>query len=338
MVKERGMADTRRVVVTGATGMIGRALCKQLIAKGYQVVAFSRDPQKARRSVPGAAEYVAWTPSETGPWASAVDGAYGVIHLAGASLFGKRWSEAYKREIIRSREVGTRGLVNAVAQAQIKPQTFVSMSAVGYYGPHGDEQLDESAPPGNDFLAQVCQIWEREGKRSEDLGIRTVIFRSGVVLGGDEKLSIPIDFGSASLDRPGIILKTEEGAFPLLVMPFYFFAGGPILPGTQWFAWIHADDTVGLLMMALEDQRVRGPLNATAPEPQTNRDFAKTIGLVMGRPAWMPVPGFAMKLLLGEMADMITTGQRVIPRKAKELGYQFKYPNAQHAIRAIVGK
>src|SRR5262245_17853985 len=278
------MADTRRVVVTGATGMIGRALCKRLIASGYQVVAFSRDPQKARQSVPGAAEYVAWTVSESGPWASAIDGAHAVIHLAGASLFDKRWSEAYKREIIASREVGTRGLVNAMTQAQTKPQTFISASAVGYYGPHGDEKLDESAPPGNDFLARVCQIWEREGKRAEELGIRTVIFRSGVVLGGDKKMSIPIDFRSASLQRPGLVLKTEEGAFPLLVMPFYFFAGGPILPGTQWFAWIHVDDAVGLLMMALEDERVRGPLNATAPEPQTNREFVKTIARVMGRP------------------------------------------------------
>jgi NAD dependent epimerase/dehydratase family enzyme len=331
------MADTKRVVVTGATGMIGRTLCKELIARGYQVVAFSRDPQKARRSVPGAAEYVAWTPSESGPWASAIDGAHAVIHLAGASLFGKRWSESYKREIIASREVGTRGIVNAMAQAQVKPQTFISASAVGYYGPHGDEKLDETAPTGNDFLAHVCQVWEREGKRAEDLGIRTVIFRSGVVLGGDEKLSIPIDFRGASLERPGVILKTEEGAFPLLVMPFYFFAGGPILPGTQWFAWIHVDDTIGLLMMALEDERVRGPLNGTAPEPQTNREFVKTIGRVMGRPAWMPVPGFAMKLMLGEMADMITTGQRVIPQKAQELGYQFKYPHSQQAIRAIMG-
>jgi NAD dependent epimerase/dehydratase family enzyme len=332
------MTDTKRVVVTGATGMIGRQLCKQLSAKGYQVVAFSRDPQKARRSVPGAAEYVAWTPSESGPWASALHGAHGVIHLAGASLFGKRWTDAYKREIVASREVGTRGLVNAMAQAQNKPKVFVSMSAVGYYGPHGDETLDESAPPGGDFLAHVCRIWEREAKRAEDMGIRTVLFRSGVVLGGDEKMSIPIDLAGASLDRPGVILKTEEGAFPLLVMPFYFFAGGPILPGTQWMAWIHVDDTVSLLLMALEDERVRGPLNATAPDSQTNREMARTIGRVMGRPAWAPVPGFALKLMLGEMADMITTGQRVIPKKAQELGYQFKYPTSAQAVREILSK
>jgi uncharacterized protein len=330
------MPETKRVVVTGATGMIGRALCKQLNAKGYQVVAFSRDPQKARRVVPGAAEYVAWTPSESGPWAGAIDGAHAVIHLAGASLFGKRWSESYKREIVASREIGTRGLVNAMAQTARKPQVFVSMSAVGYYGPHGDEKLDESAPPGNDFLARVCQIWEREGRKAEDLGIRTVLFRSGVVLGGDEKIGLPLDLGGFALDRPGLILKTEEGAFPLLVMPFYLFAGGPILPGTQYMAWIHVDDTVSLLMMALEDERVRGPFNATAPETQTNKEIARTIGRVMGRPAWVPVPGFALKLMLGEMADMITTGQRVIPKKAQELGYKFIYPTADRAIKQIL--
>ncbi|HEX5691551.1 MAG TPA: TIGR01777 family oxidoreductase [Roseiflexaceae bacterium] len=332
------MTDTKRVIVTGATGMIGRQLCKQLTAKGYQVVAFSRNPQKARQSVPHAAEYVAWTPSEDGAWASAIDGAHGVIHLAGASLFGKRWTDAYKREIMASREIGTRGLVNAMRGAQQKPDVFVSVSAVGYYGPHGDETLDESAGSGNDFLARVCQVWEREARPAEDLGVRTVLFRSGVVLGGDEKMSLPIDFAGASLNRPGVILKTEEGAFPLLVMPFYFFAGGPILPGTQYLSWIHIDDVVGLLMFALEDERVRGPFNATAPDPLTYSEMAKTIGRVMGRPSWVPVPGFALKLMLGEMADMITTGQRVLPKKAQELGYQFKHPTAGGAVREILGK
>lgn len=330
------MTETKRVVVTGATGMIGRALCRELGARGYQVVAFSRDPERARRAVPGAAEYVAWQPAESGAWASAIDGAYGVIHLAGASLFGKRWSESYKREIIASREIGTRGLVNAMARAQARPKAFVSMSAVGYYGPRGGEPIDERAPVGRDFLARVCEIWEREGAKAADLGIRTVLFRSGVVLGGDERMSLPIDLGHFALDRPGLILKTEEGAFPLLVMPFYFFAGGPILPGTQYLAWVHVEDAVGLLLMALEDERVSGPLNATAPNPEPNREVARTIGRVMGRPAWMPVPGFALKLMLGEMADMITTGQRVIPRKALDLGFQFKFPTIERAIKAIL--
>jgi NAD dependent epimerase/dehydratase family enzyme len=328
------MADNKRVVVAGATGTIGRALCKQLLTTGYQVVVFSRDPQKARRAVPGAAEYLAWQPSESGPWAAAIDGAHAVINLAGASLFGQRWTSEYKREIIDSRVIGTRGLVRAMAEAQNRPKVFISTSAVGYYGPSGDRKLDESAPAGNDFLArEVCVPWEREGQKAAELGVRTVIFRSGVVISGEGQMSLPIDLRGASLARPGVILKTEEGAFPLLVMPFYFFSGGPILPGTQWFAWIHLEDTVGLLMLALEDERIQGPLNATAPETLTNHDFAKAIGRVMGRPAWLPVPGFAMKLLLGEMADMIITGQRVVPRKAEELGYRFKYPTSEQAIK-----
>ena len=331
------MADTKRVIVTGATGLIGRAVCKQLNAKGYQVVVFSRDPRKARGTVPGAAEYVAWEPAEHGAWAGALEGAHGVIHLAGASLFGKRWTPEYKREIIASREIGTRGLVQAMAGATNKPYVFLSSSAVGYYGFTGNQKLDESAPPGRDFLAQVCQIWEREGEKAEALGVRTVILRTGVVIGvGEGHLPFPIDLRGASLERPGVILKTEEGAFPLLAMPFRFFAGGPILPGTQWFAWIHLEDLVGIIMMALENEQVRGPINCTAPEPQTNRDFAKTLGRVMGRPSWFPVPAFGMKLLLGEMADMITHGQRVIPARLQELGYRFKYPSSEQAIRQIL--
>jgi NAD dependent epimerase/dehydratase family enzyme len=328
------MADNKRVVVAGATGMIGRALCKELFAKGYQVVVFSRDPQKARHSVPGAAEYIAWTPAETGPWASAIDGAHAVVNLAGASLFDRRWTKEYKREIIDSRVIGTRGLVRAMAEARSRPKAFISTSAVGYYGPSDDRKLDESAPAGNDFLArEVCVPWEREGQKAAELGVRTVIYRSGVVINGDGRKSLPIDLRGASVSRPGVILKTEAGAFPLLVMPFYFFTGGPILPGTQWLAWIHLADTIGLLMLALEDERVHGPLNGAAPETQTNRDFARAIGRVIGRPAWLPVPGFAMKLLLGEMADMITTGQRVIPKKAEELGYRFQLPTSEQAIR-----
>jgi NAD dependent epimerase/dehydratase family enzyme len=332
------MPDSKRVVVTGATGLIGKALCKELIAKGYQVVVFSRDPQRARKSAPGAAEYIAWQPAERGAWTSAVDGAHGVIHLAGASLFGKRWSAAYKRDILESREVGTRGLVNAMAQAGTKPQVFVSSSAVGYYGPREDTKLDESAPPGNDFLARVCQVWEREAAKAEDLGIRTVIVRTGVIVGSDEgKPSFPIDLRGASLSRPGVVLNNDEGALPLLMLPFRLYVGGPVLPGTQWLPWIHIADEVGILMLALEDERVRGPINATAPEPQTNRDFAKVVGRTMRRPSFVPVPGFALKLLLGEMASIITTGQRAIPKKVQALGYQFKYPTSEQALRQILG-
>src|SRR5262249_52560561 len=189
----------------------------------------------------------------SGPWASAIDGADAVVHLVGDTLFGQRWSGAYKREIVGSREVGTRGLVAAMAEAQSKPQVFVSMSAVGYYGPRDDTKIDESGAPGHDFLAQVCQMWEHEAHKAEALGVRTAIVRSGVVIGSHAgRMGLPIDLRGASLSRPGFILKTEEGALPLLVMPFRFFIGGPILPGTQWVSWVHVDDIVGILLLALE--------------------------------------------------------------------------------------
>jgi uncharacterized protein (TIGR01777 family) len=315
VIEERiPMADTKRVIITGATGLIGKRLCEQLRAQGYQIVIFSRNAEQARRAVPGAAEYVAWTPAESGAWASALDGAHGVIHLAGAPILGKRWSESYKAEIRSSRIIGTRGLVNAMRAARQRPQVFVSGSAVGYYGGRDDTKLDESAAPGNDFLAQTCIEWEREAAKAEELGVRTVIVRTGIVL------------------------DPSEGALPQMALPFRLYAGGPILPGTQWFPWIHIDDEVGLLLFALENERVRGPLNASAPEPQTNRDFTRTLGKVLGRPAWFPVPGFGLRVLMGEVAGMLTEGQRVIPKRAQELGYQFKYPTSEQALRQLLAK
>lgn len=329
------MPDDTRVIVTGATGHIGRTLTSLLTQRGYSVVAFSRDPAIARRSLPAASEIVAWRPEERGDWATALDGAHAVVHLAAASLFERRWSTAYKQEIAESRRKGTRGLVDAMRQAQRRPQTFVCISAVGYYGPSGDEPLDESAPPGDDFLAQVCRdAWEREAAQASDLGVRTVMARSGVVIGGDRPAGLPLDLSGASLERPGLVLKTGDGALPLLALPFHFFAGGPILPGTQWVSWVHVADVAGLIITAIEDSRYEGPLNVTAPSPLQNRDLAAAIGRVMGRPSWLPVPGFALKLALGEMADMITTGQRVIPRKALDLGYRFSFPEIDPALRA----
>jgi uncharacterized protein (TIGR01777 family) len=307
------MADIKRIVVTGATGLIGKAVCKRLVARGDQVVVFSRDPQKARGAVPGAAEYVAWTPAEQGPWAAAVDGADGVIHLAGASIAGKRWDEAYKREIRDSRVLGTRGIVNAIRQAKVKPKVLVSGSAVGYYGPRDDTKLDEAAAPGRDFLASVCVDWEREAARATELGVRTALVRTGIVL------------------------DKREGALAQLLLPFSLFAGGPVLPGTQWWPWIHLADEVGIILFALDDDRVSGPINATAPAPETNRAFSAALGRAIGRPSWAPLPGFALRIMLGEMADaLLIAGQRVVPVKAQSLGYKFQFTDAEQAMRAIL--
>lgn len=329
------MADRQRVIVTGATGAIGKELCRQLIAKGYDVVVFSRNPDAARHAVPDAAAYVAWTASETGAWTGAINGAYAVINLAGANVFARRWSDAYKKEIRDSRVVGTRGLVNAMASAQNKPSVFINGSAIGYYGFRDDTPLDESASPGDDFLARMCTEWENEALRAEQAGVRVVNVRTGIVLNRSDG-GLPIALRGASPSRPGVLLDTDQGALPLMMLPFHFFAGGPILPGSQWFPWVHVVDEVGVIMFALENDEVRGPINASAPEPQTNRDFTKTLGRVMGRPSWLPVPGFALHLLLGPVADMITKGQRVIPAKAQQLGYQFRFPTSEQALRDLL--
>lgn len=307
------MADLKRVVVTGATGLIGKALCRRLQTAGYAVVVFSRDPAAARAKAPGAAEYVAWDAAGSGSWAAALDGAHAVVNLAGASIAGRRWTEGYKRQLRDSRVVGTRGLVNAMREAATKPRVLINGSAVGYYGFRDDTALDEGAAPGDDFLARLCREWEAEALAAEALGVRTVVVRSGVVL-----------------DR-------DEGPLPLLALPFRLFAGGPVLPGSQWVSWIHLADEVGILMLALENEGMRGPLNATAPRPQTNRAFSRTLGRVLGRPSWAPVPVFALRLALGEFGGTLSEGQRVIPKKAQEAGYEFLYPSSEAALEQIFG-
>lgn len=307
------MAESRRVVISGATGLIGRALCRELLARGYSLSILARSPGAARSSVPGASEYIAWQPEERGAWASTIDGAYAVVNMAGPSLAGQRWTAEYKRFVRDTRIIGTRGLVNAIAQAGARPQVFVSASAVGYYGYRDDTPLDERSAPGGDFLAQLCQDWEREAIRAEEYGVRSVLLRTGIVL-----------------DR-------SEGALPQLMLPFSLFVGGPILPGTQWLSWIHWADELGIIMLALEHPEARGPINATAPEPQRNRDFARALGLAMGRPWLMPVPSFALQLMVGEFSESLTHGQRVLPRAAQALGYQFRYPKISQALGEILG-
>lgn len=308
------MSETKRVIVTGATGLIGKPLCQQLAAHGYEVVVFGRDIAHAQRQVPSATNYVQWTPAENGPWTSALDGAYAVIHLAGASVFGKRWNEAYKREIRDSRVVGTRGLVNGMLAAASPPKVFVCGSAIGYYGFRDDTPLDETAAPGTDFLARICVDWEREALRAEAGGVRTVVVRTGIVL------------------------DLHEGALPQMLLPFKFFSGGPIGSGDQWVSWIHLDDIVGIFVFALEHAQVRGPINGVAPEPLRNRDFSAALGRIYGTPSWLPVPSFALGLALGEAGAMATEGQRVVPQKAQEDGYQFRFPTAAAALRDLLKK
>jgi len=292
------------IVVAGGTGFVGQALVERLRNDGHRVVVLTRRPRGA--------DQVAWTPDGTaGPWADAIDGADAVVNLAGESIASGRWTAARKHSIRTSRIDATRSLVQAIDRAPRRPHTFLSGSAVGYYGAHGDEAITEATPPGDDFLASVCREWEAEAMRAAGAS-RVVLLRTGLVL-----------------DRTG-------GALPRMALPFRLFAGGAIASGRQYQSWIHLDDWVSMVEWALRTPAIAGPLNITAPNPVTNREFAQTLGRVLRRPALMPAPAFALRLVVGEMADaLLVTGQRVLPALAQASGFQFRYPALEPALRAI---
>ncbi len=302
-----------RVTVTGATGLIGSRLIAELKARGDDVTLLSRSPQKARQAVGEAWNVLPWDPNAGPAPREALDGRDAVVHLAGEPV-AQRWNAKSKERIRSSREVGTRNLVAGIAQADPRPKVLVSSSAVGYYGPHGDEELTEDAAPGTDFLAEVCQVWEREADRAADHGVRVVKVRTGVVL-----------------DENGGALKT-------MLPPFKLGAGGPVAGGRQYMPWIHVDDVVGVYLRALDDERWSGPVNATAPTPVTNKAFSKALGKALRRPAFAPVPAAAIQALYGEMAEIVTKGQRVVPRRTQALGYSFRHPDLGEALRSALGK
>ena len=295
-----------RVTLTGASGLIGSRLVEALRARGDEVTVLSRDPDRTARQLGVTAE--PWQPLDGRAPAHALAGRDAVVHLAGERV-DQRWSDASKAAIMASRETGTRNLVEGLRGADPRPDVLVSASAVGYYGPRGDEVLDESAAPGTDFLARVCTAWEAEAERAEALGMRVVRLRTGVVL-----------------DRRG-------GALGRMLTPFRLGVGGPVAGGDQWLPWIHADDLAGLYLAALDGEGWSGPVNASAPEPVRNRDFSKALGRALRRPAVLPVPGLALRALYGDMAEIVTEGQRAVPRRALELGYAFRHADLHAALR-----
>jgi len=306
-----------RVTVTGATGLIGPALLGALGEQGAQVTVLSRDPVKAgarlNRSGAAPVEAVRWDPlSEPAP-AEALAGRDAVVHLAGENV-AQRWTSKARAAIRDSRVTGTRNLVAGLRSAEPAPRTLISASAIGYYGSHGEEPLDEDAPPGEDFLAHVCREWEAEAQGAAELGIRVVRLRTGVVL-----------------DRDG-------GALAKMLPAFRLGVGGPVAGGRQYVSWIGREDLVGMMLVALEDERWTGPINATAPVPVTNRDLSRALGRVLRRPALLPVPGLALRLLYGEMAEIVTGGARVVPAKPLVLGYRFRRPELEDALRSAIAK
>lgn len=308
------MAKT--VILTGGTGLIGSEIYRQLRQRGDRVIVFARNLDKAAKELPGAYKYVHWEALQReGNWQNALSEADAILHLAGAPV-AQRWDENYKRQIYETRVLSTRYLVQALARLDTRPEVLISSSAIGYYGIQGYGEsvpaLDENAPPASDFLARVCVDWEKEALAAQALGMRVAVVRTGVVL------------------------STKSGALEKMLTPFRLFAGGPIGNGKQWVSWIHLDDEVGIFLYALDRSEVSGALNATAPEPVMMATLASTLGRVLSRPLLFPVPKSALQLLFGEAADVIAEGQRVVPKRLLELGYQFQYPRLEAALRHLI--
>jgi uncharacterized protein (TIGR01777 family) len=304
-----------RVAVTGATGLIGQTLVKALADRGDQVVALSRDAERARQALGDRVEAHSW-PNPTGapPPEAALAGADAVVHLLGEPV-AQRWSDEAKERIRRSRVDGTRSLVQgllAVAPDR-RPAVLVSQSASGFYGPRGDEELTEDAPAGDDFLAGVVVGWEGEATRAA------------------AELRV-------ALTRTGVVLSPEGGALAKMLPFFRLGVGGPVAGGRQYVPWIHLDDVVGALMFCLDNAGATGPVNLAAPNPVTNAELSRTLGRVLNRPAVLPVPAFALKLLYGEMAQIVVTGQRVVPARLNQLGYEFRHPDLEAALRDVLGR
>jgi uncharacterized protein len=297
-----------RVGVVGATGFVGRSLVAALIARGDGVVAFSRDPGRALRSLAAGAE----ARSLDEITAEGVADLDAVVNLAGEPVGGRRWDDAYRAAILDSRVRTTRRVVDAIGAAARRPRVLVNASAVGFYGPRGDEEVTEATPPGDDFLAGVCRAWEREAARVTEHGVREVRPRIGVVLGD----------GGGSLEK--------------MLLPFKLFLGGPVGDGRQWFPWVHLDDVVGAIVWALEHDDLRGPVNVTAPEPVRFRAFADALGRRLRRPSWLPVPRLALRLAMGAMAEVVVTGQRAVPAALLASGYTFRYSRVDEALAAVL--
>jgi uncharacterized protein (TIGR01777 family) len=307
-----------RVFITGGTGLVGYRLVERLLARGDQPLVLTRRQETAQKLWADRCAVVPGDPTQAGDWMQAVRECDAVVHLAGENLFAHRWRTAFKERLRSSRVQGTANVARAVAEQPRRPdgapKVFATASAIGFYGPCGDEELDEASPPGHDFLAQLCAAWEQAARPAADAGARLCVMRSG------------------------IILDPRGGALKLMSLPFRLFVGGPIASGRQYMSWIHHADVTGLILLALDDAHAQGPINFTAPNPVTNRQFSHTLGRVLHRPSVFPTPRLGLRVVVGEAADVIATGQRVLPRRAQELGYAFQFPDVEGALRDVLGR
>lgn len=305
-----------RIVITGGTGLIGSALVASLAHDGHEVVAISRNPHQ-EQPLPVNANFASWDAKTANGWGHLVDGADAVINLAGASVAGDgflpaRWTPERKKLILNSRLDSGKAVVEAIEQAGVKPKVLIQSSAVGYYGTHPNTvEITEDSPAGDDFLADVCKQWEASTAVVEAMGVRRAIIRTGVVL------------------------DKEEGALPRMALPFKLFAGGPLGSGKQPFPWIHLLDEVRAIRFLIESEEASGAFNLTAPNPLTNAQFSHKLGKALGRPSLIKTPGPVFRLMFDEVADVVLKGQRALPKKLLDMGFEFTYPTAEEALRAI---
>jgi len=298
-----------KIVACGVSGLIGKHLAKALIQK-YELVRLTRRASLA--AGPAGGREVLWDPRQTGGWEEEIDGAYGVINLCGASIADKRWTAKRKQELRESRVLTTRAIVNAIARAKTKPKVLVNASAVGFYGPRENTVVNEESHGGSGFLAELCREWEGEAQKALAFGVRVVCVRTGIVL------------------------AREGGALAKMTPPFKMGIGGPLGSGKQIMSWVHIEDEVGAILRVVEDASLSGPVNLTAPHPVTMRELARSLGRVMKRPSFFPVPGFALRILLGEMSEMLLTGQNAAPLKLIHSGFRFKFENLEPALKDLL--
>lgn len=304
-----------KVIVTGATGFIGKALCFRLEREGYQVIALSRNPDRGQQLFGSQTTVARWDGANASEWQEYAERAYAVVNLAGENIGSGRWTSQRKQAILQSRLDAGKAVVEAVKSAHVKPRVVVQASAIGFYGSRRNDMIDEFSSAGEGFLADVAKEWEQSTHAVESLGVRRVIIRSGVVLGA------------------------EGGALLQLLKPFRFFAGGPLGSGRQWFSWIHIEDEVNAILFLLKREDLRGIFNLTAPRPLLQKDFARILGKIIRRPSWFPTPGFILRAIMGEMAEeMLLVSQRVTPHRLLEAEYRFLYPEAEQAIKDILEK
>ena len=304
----------KKIIVTGATGLIGRKICSKLLEQGNEITIFTRNPEAAKKVMIGAKKYVKWNYNKPEEWKDYLNETDSVIHLAGTNLGSKRWNYEFKKELFNSRIESTRQLVNTIRNCGNKPISFITASAVGFYGDRGDEVLIEKSNPGKDFLSNLCSEWEKEAEKIEDQNVRRVSLRIGLTL------------------------SNEGGVLKKFLPPFKIFLGGPLGNGKQWFPWIHIEDLINILIHTIKTESLQGPLNIASPGIVRMNDFATSLGKVLQRPSFFQVPKFILKIAVGEFANAIVSGQKVSVTKLLNSGYEFKFADLENALKNLLEK